>query len=81
VFLKGGWEDLGADNRLVGNPQEGDERSREMSEQERERSKAEVEAHRSKAATEEPKDDMDRVRETDEGDEVEAHRAKARAKQ
>ena len=52
-----------------------------MSEQERERSKAEVEAHRSKAATEEPKDDMDRVRETDEGDEVEAHRAKARAKQ
>ena len=52
-----------------------------MSEQERERNKSEVEAHRSKAATEEPKDDMDRVRETDEGDEVEAHRAKARAKQ
>jgi hypothetical protein len=65
----------------VGNPEEGNERSREMSEQERERNKAEVEAHRAKAATDEPKDDMDRVRETDEGDDVEAHRFKTRAKQ
>jgi hypothetical protein len=53
-----------------------------MSEQERERAKTEVEAHRAKTANEEPRDDdMDRVRETDEGDEVEAHRAKTRAKQ
>jgi hypothetical protein len=44
--------------------------------QERFRGRPDVEAHRTKVSeSEEPKDEIDRARENDEGDEVEAHRA------
>jgi hypothetical protein len=66
----------------VSNPEELDERSREMSEQERFEREAnrDVEAHVNRR-TDEPKDEMDRVRETDEpNDEVEGHVLTPRAK-